>query len=446
MSRRADRAALHAATTKYRTGSTILLAVGCALAAGTARAQVDEIIANGYHFQQTAFYCGPGSMEMMLDSPDVTGTNGVVATAIANANAGNIPNVVFENGKPTVVLGTPTTGDLGLQNSLYGAAWGPFTLLAFSRNTGTAPASLAAVMNGADSAPNGIHNYANWNFPPGVFTNGVLASRTVADAIHDFKVPATVMVENGAHWIDVNGVSTNVPAVRNGNYQINGFYVRDPWTGFALANGIGNINLGFNTYLRYGWDNLPGGGVRLAPWFREFNPSGPRGLPPNSYSIVVEPIGPELPDTNDLLPTPPPELASAIDLATALADAANDLNTDLTLKGDVEASGGSFDTSTTDDKFITLLSDTGGQGDWLIPFDGSGGVNDVTGVLLIDAFTGVIDEATWFDGTDGVNSMTLPQVYAMFQDEFNPATQPNENLISDELARDLPEPKQRFVT
>jgi hypothetical protein len=283
-----------------RTRLRFFIATSSALTAtaaisGTAKA--DAFINNGYHFQQTPFYCGPGSMDMMLDSPEVINNNANVANALTNAavlNAGGLVPVL-ENG--TIVNVLP--GDLKVQNQLYSSEWGAFANLAFATGTGSPPSLVAAVMNAADGT---VHNYANWNFAPNLVA-GDLASRTVAATLQNFKVPATVAVDHGAHWIDVNGVSTNGAIARNGNYSINGFFVRDPWTGLALTNAAqaarGGLGLGVQTYLRYGLDNLGNGNFRLAPWFQYFNPTGPRGAPPFSYSIVVEPLGPELPDSID---------------------------------------------------------------------------------------------------------------------------------------------------
>ena len=60
------------------TGGTLVIA---AAMPDTARA--DVFIANGYHSQETPFYCGTASMEMVLDSPAIIGTNANVATGLA---------------------------------------------------------------------------------------------------------------------------------------------------------------------------------------------------------------------------------------------------------------------------------------------------------------------------------------------------------------------------
>ncbi|HEY1932730.1 MAG TPA: PEP-CTERM sorting domain-containing protein [Acetobacteraceae bacterium] len=418
--RRADR-------TGFRQAS--LLAPLCVLGAmlpGAAKADLVYYINNGYHYQQTPFYCGEGAMEMMLDAPAVTSLNAGVTNGLLVAAANNIPIVnganqtIFVNGSFGFV--NDLTGDTALQNQLYTEVWGGLTPRAYATSTGTPPIAVAAVMNFNDGL---VHNYVNYNLPA-TLAYGDLASRTIASAIVNYGVPATVAVEHGAHWIDVNGVTTTNTPTRNGNYAITGFYVRDPWTGLAFANpglaAAAGYGLGFNTWLRYGVDNLGGGNFRLAPWFQYFNPTGPGGLPRNSYSFIVEPQGPEALDTSD--PNTGPGFDSGVPVASilgtplsagqAFTDAVSDLSGDPDLSGDL--SGGSFDSG--DEMDITLQGDSGdGDSDWLVPYDGAGGSNDVTGAALIDADTGLIDEATWFDGTDGINDVSLSQIDAWALDQ-----------------------------
>lgn len=431
--RRADRPNLR---------NALLLVSGLAglVLPSAARADLVYYIDNGYHYQQTPFYCGEGAMEMMLDSPAVAGNNAIVANALATAAANNVPQTIYVN--PSFGLVNDLAGDNTLQNRLYGAVWGGAANWAYYTSTGTPPIAVAGVMNATDGA---VHNYINYNLPA-TLAYGDLASRTIASALVTYGVPATVAVEHGAHWIDVNGVTTTNTPTRNGNYAITGFYVRDPWTGLAVANPAlaarAGIGLGFNTWLRYGVDNLGNGNYRLAPWFQYFNPTGRGGLPPNAYSFIVEPQGPEALDTSD--PNTGPGFDSGVPIADILAsplsasqaftDAVSDLSGNPDLSGDL--SGGSFDSG--DDMSVTLQGDSGdGDSDWLIPYDGAGGSNDVTGAVLIDADTGLIDEATWFDGTDGVNSVSLAQIDAWAMDQQT-GLLPDDNL-------NLPEPGSLVV-
>jgi len=151
---------------------------GLALAAGLSPVgtSADVItIPNGYHYQQTAFYCGEAAMEMQLDSSAVTLNNPTVAAALANTQLLNGAgfSTVNENGAPTTVL----PGDYALQNQLYGSVYGGFAAAAFASHQGTPPLAMAGVMNAADAPPSGIHNYAAYAFSPNVFeANG--ANRT----------------------------------------------------------------------------------------------------------------------------------------------------------------------------------------------------------------------------------------------------------------------------
>jgi hypothetical protein len=404
-----------------------LLSMTSALAAFSTAAEASVFIDNGYHFQQTPFYCGPGSMEMILDSPLVTATNGNVANALNNAAAINLAQgvrPVFENGNIVNVL----PGDLALQNSLYSSQWGGFTNLAFATGTGSPPALVAGVMNAADGTGTLTGRaYANWNFAPNLIA-GDLASRTIAGALQNFTVPAMAAVEKGAHWINVNGVSSNGVPARNGAYTINGFFVRDPWTGLALNNpglaALGGLGLGVQAYLRYGADVLPGGGLRLAPWFQYFNPTNPRSSPANAYTIIVDPLAPELPDTIDPNATaddpsgiPLTIVGTDITNATALSDAEAALTSD-TDDLDNILSGGTFDTALNDLSFFTLPGDGSGSGDWLIPYDGSGGGCNVMGGVAIDEQTGQVDMAMMFPSA--VCLGTLQTAFADIQNGIVP--------------------------
>src|SRR5436190_663613 len=82
-----------------------------------------------------------------------------------------------------------------------------------------------------------------------------------------YCVPATIAVGNGAHWVDVNGVKTIGAIGRNTNYIIQGYRVRDPWTGYwqsLPANQRAQLppGLGRNSYFRYGFDQRANGTTR----------------------------------------------------------------------------------------------------------------------------------------------------------------------------------------
>lgn len=431
---------------------------------------LDTIIPDGYHPQITNHWCAAASMEMMLDCPAVTGTNPDVAGLIA---AGDGPTVAagdpiaFTNGMGQVNPGEAQAFIYGLvhgRNTVNGVGWyNPFCPV----GAGTDNNSMAVGLNLLDNPTyvgEGTHAYASFNLN---LTNSVtpyaLACRTMANAISDYQVPAEATVESGHHAICVYGVSTNGVPGNGQNYTINGFFVHDPWTGYAVsqknAGNPGPLNiswgLGWNTYLRFGYDIrnngsftiLPNGQqvqARFGPWYSIFNPGPPQfgagpALASVGYKFTAEPQGPESLDTGNLasddsLGTGLTE-GTEINSSTADSDAISDLAADSTLDSEPGLTGGSFDAS--DEMMIQQPGDTSTEGDWLVPYDGSGGINDVTGAIEIDADTGVIDEATWIDPTqDGVSSVTLSQIDTMFEDEAT-GQEPNDNPVPEPATMSL---------
>ena len=126
--------------------------------------------------------------------------------------------------------------------------------------------------------------------------------------------------------------------------------------------------------------------------------------------------GPIDPGGMDSLPSEPPPLSVALNASAALTQAGIDLAADSMLSTEPGLTSGTFDKSLADLIEVTV----GGEQDWLVPFDGRGGKDNVTGALLVDAQTGVIDQATWIDpAKDPVNSITLSELETMFLDEQN---------------------------
>jgi hypothetical protein len=154
---------------------------------------------------------------------------------------------------------------------------------------------------------------------------------------------------------------------------------------------------------------------------------------------VVDPQGPESIDTGD--PVSNDSLGSGISVipdinaSTADSDAISDLSADPTLKTEPGLTGGSFDAA--DEMFMAQPGDNSGEGDWLVPYDGSGGINDVTGAIMIDTATGVIDEGTWIDpATDGVSSISLAELHQMFIDQST-AQYPSDNAVPEPASLSL---------
>lgn len=444
--------------------------VACACAAvfgfaGSA-AHADSVQANGgYHAQVTNYFCAAASVEMALDVPAVTGANGPVAGLIAAGDGPTVPagtptplaGINFNNGFGTVTAGSAQAFIYGLNHGLNTVNGIGYYNVFSPVGSGTDSQGIDADLNLLDN-PNwngannggafafGTHQYAGYNL-----ANQGLANRTIANALKQYSVPAVVAINSGGHAISVYGVETMGAIVPNQNYQVTGVYVHDPWTGWAvqqLAGGVfnaaqinsnGGIGLGYNTYLAFGTgasytiDPTTGNQVptpaKLKPWTKIFNVS-PGQITPNlgwtapGYKFEVEPQGPELPDTGDPagdngVPTLTPDLPTAIsNAATADSDGLSDLAADPTLQSDVEEAGGSFDTA--DAVFMQAPGESGPEGDWIVPYDGSGGINDVTGAIMVDAETGTIDEATWIDPTNASEApYTLQEIDLLFSDEEN---------------------------
>lgn len=461
--------------------SALAIAAAAVGFASSAHGQiVNLVIPDGYHSQVTDYFCGAASMEMELDTPAVLNNNIPITNLIAQGDGNTVPDGAAP---PAVQLanvgGVGVLTSAAAQTFIYNVVHSnqnTFNNLSYSNpfwpaGKGTDTNGLQAGLNildnptvnnnGGQFPGVGSHAYASYNLLP-TFAGGDLASRTIASALTQYNVPAVVGVESGAHYISVYGVSTNgVAAAPNANYSINGFLVHDPWTGYAVSQfnqgnaapaAAGGFGLGFNTYLRYGYDIVPGGvpvqlpngnivPIRPAPWFQIFNPSGNQGAPAaftgTGYKFEVEPQGPELPDTGDnglfnSLPAAPTELSQELNASGADSMALTDLAANPTLQNEPGLIGGSFDTA--DESLMTLTGDVAGQGDWLIPYDGAGGINDVTGAVLIDAATGVLDAATWMDPSDPIQSMTLAEIDQLTADNLS-GLFPNDNN-----SNDVPEP------
>ena len=340
-----------------------VVAMGVAVGALTGGAWADNfIIPNGYHAQQTTFYCGPASEQMMLDTP-----------------------AVLNNYAPGALLPT--------QLSLYNIAQANNLEPWF-----TSPAGMVAGLNAADGGPAGFHNYSQY-----LTATRNQGSREIANALKDFNIPGSVLIRGGQHWVDINGVKTTGVVARNQPYLINGFYGRDPWP----AAGT----LGQNFFLSY--NNNP-----RSAWARLFTPVSSGNIWKGSFVSVLDPIGPELPDdgTNNSTPLAP-SLIPEISAGTADSDSISGVAADPVLSGVAGFENGSFDMS--GEVLDSYSTDPSTEGDWIVPYDGAGGVNDVTGAVAIDADTGTIDFAMWEDPGNSIDLATLDTMYAdVFSDQL----------------------------
>ena len=412
---------------------------------------LDTIVQDGYHSQITNHWCAAASMEMMLDTPAVRTTNAALNGLILAGDGPTVATgdpIAFTNGMGQVNANEAQAFIYGLvhgNNTVNGVGYyNPFSPF----GAGTDNTSMAAGLNLLDNPAyvgEGTHSYASFNVNTiNANTNYAIATRTIANSLADYNVPAEATVNHGDHAICVYGVATSAVPGIGANYTIQGVFIHDPWTGYAVSQAaMGNpgplnlgIGMGWNTYLRYGYDTgpndpytiLPNGQqvqARFGPWYRYFNTARPQigaGNAMASYGnkFTVEPQGPESIDTGNLASDDSfgTGLTEGSEIAAPAADtdAINDLAADPTLDTEPGLSGGHFDSA--DEMFMPMQGDQAGEGDWLVPYDGSGGINDVTGAIMIDADTGVIDQATWLDPTDNNDlPLSLSQLDLMFTDE-----------------------------
>jgi hypothetical protein len=299
-------------------------------------------VPHGVHYQQTSFFCGPATEQMILDTP-----------AVLN----NYVNPVLPSQTALYAVGQA--------NNL--APWF------------TDPRGMAAALNWADG---GFHNYVYYAPYASAFTANA-SSRTIANVLKDYHIPAGVNIGHGAHWVTIDSVATTGNVGFNQPYTINRFYGSDPW---PLAGGLGpHFMLNYNA----------------RGWFSKFTPITPQPIWGGRYAFVVEPQGPEALDNglNNSAQAPAPPLTNPLTAATAATYAQTDVHADSVLSTTSEFSGSTIDSH--DESLMHEQGDTSTQGDWIVPYDGHGGVNDVTGGVAIDRLTGVIDYATWSDPTTG---------------------------------------------
>ena len=331
--------------------------VALAVAAGSAAraATYDQTQTNTYVGQSTAFYCGPASALMTLNSTTVN----------------KVP--------------------LPTQVALYNAAQAIQNALPVAQQTSyaTSPDGMQGILAQQDPTRTYVaYNIASYD----------QAIRTLAYNVDHYQVPGAALINRGAHWVDVFGMDTNVkPGLANG-FTVNGFYVRDPWTGFAGAGqGLGRYRYLANT---------------ANGWQRYFTPQGygnwKFGKYLNNYAFVTDPD----PDTEVSSAEP---IINGAAVGTPAAAAAAALTDEAGVSGVsslLAFENGSFSNSNTFDELVTL--DNGGH-DWLVPYlqtsDGS-----ISGAFLIDATTGALDQAIY--GDPGQPD-TLPNLDAFIATEAN---------------------------
>ncbi len=387
-----------------------------------------------YHYQQTNFACGTASIEMMLDSPAVRNNNVNVDNMFING-PGDLD--LFNGVQAQIYQASRDRRDL-LFNTYGYVGYQPGTdpiEFSYTINAYDGIANGPALPNGVAQGGNPAHSYGWYGYFPNLYS-GDQAMRTIAYALKNYQVPAAAAVNHGGHWVVVDGVTTNgtipTPANPNSQFNITGVYVADPWTGYAIthpgAPGADDLGMGFGNIDPVPIKNL-WSYFSYRAWFQAFNPvGGGLGYPypfSGQYNIMIEPPSNyDAPFDIDMgnyssepnytdLPTP-------LTAGTALSDAMSEIGAggDFSflsndLSGNPVFTGGSWDSA--DISFFDFPGDTGGEGDWMIPYLGPGGANDVRGAVAVNSIDGSVDHAMWF----GDQPFTLADLTAYYNDYFS---------------------------
>lgn len=408
-----------------------------------------------YHYQVTDHYCASAAIQMVLDCTAVRTTNPFVNTMLQapktfSSQASGMPfpppQPTYSGGAQSQVLTNP---QVAIYNLIHGQATftpiagpntgvpltynNPFTPFPVAGSGNTAIAVGLNILDNPDVGGIGQHSYIAYNLAPTI-AGGDFATRTIVNAIQRFDIPAQATIGSGAHAITVTGFTTVGTPGRNQPYSITGLYVNDPWTGYVMSekaqgrNVGGGNGLGIRSWVKYGYKLnpnaplvfIPGAGmVRASPnqWFKYFNPApGQPGegavMSGAGFKFVVEPP-PELPDDGnggllDSFPDFAPLLPDFIDTPSEALSAAISALAGSELKDQNGLSGGTFDLSG-----IALLDPTG-EADWLVPYLKAG---DISGTLLIDSFTGEIENASWEDVGDEFN-LNLTDYVDLYEDIY----------------------------
>ncbi len=311
---------------------------------------------NTYVAQENGRYCAPATIQMILN---------------------NQPN---PNKDPM-----PTQDQLRDKIKANNSAWNHY-------NPG-------ATYNSADA--DGVKGALNfYDNPPRNYLSYVrdtrdAANRKLAYNLNTYQVPAGALVNGGEHWINVRGFDSNVAPTVAGAYDINGFFIRDPWTGFA---GVGT-GIGKNRYLA----NNDGG------WHQFFVPSKAEwvGTWDNKFVVVADPL-----ETGDMdtVPDPSPSGPQMTSIQAA-ARAAIELSQIGELANESSFSGGAFcDSAGCGASLMTWYNQSSGQSDWVLPYYRFG---SLSGAMILDSYTGDIHQALWAELGDNpslesfMNEITL---------------------------------------
>ncbi len=94
------------------------------------------------------------------------------------------------------------------------------------------------------SDPDGVTGALNELKPLPPIFNGIFlvynlateneASRRITFTLHNYQVATATLVYNGGHWIVVKGVQTDVNPLTSSSYNIEGFWIHNPWPNYPI--------------------------------------------------------------------------------------------------------------------------------------------------------------------------------------------------------------------
>jgi Peptidase_C39 like family len=311
---------------------------------------------NSYVAQENNRYCGPATIQMILN----------------NRPAPNTDPLPSQDAIKTRIKASNSAWNVYNPGDTYNSA---------------DPDGIRGALNHFDNPP---RNYISY-----VQNTRDAANRKLAYNINTFNVPAAALLNGGLHWVNVRGFDSSAAPTAAGAYDINGFYIRDPWSGFSNdGNGLGK-----NRYLA---NNADG-------WHKYFVPSAAQWEGPwdNKYCVVADPL-----ETGDMDTVPDPSPSGPeISAAQAAARAVSELADLPALAAEYAFQFGAFDSD--DALRLSWFDDEAGDADWLVPFYKTGG--ELSGAMLIDALTGDITQALWGELGD---TPTITALQSQLLDEY----------------------------
>lgn len=329
-------------------GATVALVL--VMFAGAATAETVKIT-NTFAGQTEDRWCGPASAQMMLNS------------APWSQGAAN----------------TPTQLQLAQRIRTNNSAWNQYT---------TSDTALSTDPDGLKGALNHYDALNAFQVFQGAGRNA--QNTALVHQLRNTGIPAAALINGGMHWIDVRGCeTTNV----GGNERIDGFYVRDPWD-----NRGGTAGLGRNAFLA----DTAGG------WRKYFNPVGAfAGTWSGDHTFVAATVNNNnLIDLNTIPNTDRPRMATQIGTPAAVAFASTFIMSKPGLASEPAFAGGGFSSSLF--STLTWSGDASNTQDYLLPYLTGG---NITGAAIVDAFSGEVEQVTWFSSSEAISFGDLTSYY-----------------------------------